>query len=49
MFEGEDLIFDHRTLEGLGNLYNSLVRIPILERELTAAMVYSKFRVIEKD
>jgi len=29
MFESEDLIFDHRTLGGLGNLYNSLVR-PIL-------------------
>ena len=25
MFDGDDLIFDHRTLEGLGNLYNSLV------------------------
>jgi len=25
MFDGEDLIFDQRTLEGLGNLYNSLV------------------------
>ena len=26
MFEADDLIFDQRTLEGLGNLYNSLVR-----------------------
>lgn len=25
MFEEEDLVFDQRTLEGLGNLYNSLV------------------------
>jgi len=25
MFDAEDLIFDQRTLEGLGNLYNSLV------------------------
>ena len=29
MFEPDDLIFDQRTLEGLGNLYNSLVRTPI--------------------
>ena len=26
--EVDDLIFDHRTLEGLGNLYNSLVTVP---------------------
>ena len=26
MLEPDDLIFDQRTLEGLGNLYNSLVR-----------------------
>lgn len=27
MFEEDDLVFDQRTLEGLGNLYNSLVRL----------------------
>jgi hypothetical protein len=41
MFDGEDLIFDQRTLEGLGNLYNSLVfrRLTVAD----AAMVYSEF------
>jgi hypothetical protein len=30
MFEEDDLVFDQRTLEGLGNLYNSLV-CPFIE------------------
>jgi hypothetical protein len=32
MFKRDDLIFDQRTLEGLGNLYNSLVHTPIFTR-----------------
>jgi len=49
MFEGEDLIFDQRTLEGLGNLYNSLVLHPLLCEGLMLAMVYPEFRVVAKD
>ena len=47
MFDGEDLIFDQRTLEGLGNLYNSLV--PSTHTRLTLAMVYSESRVVAKN
>lgn len=40
MFDGEDLLFDQRTLEGLGNLYNSLVWSINVGQELIPAMVY---------
>ena len=40
MFEADDLIFDHRTLEGLGSLYYSLVTSSSLN--LIQAMVHSE-------
>ena len=42
MFDGDDLIFDHRTLEGLGNLYNSLVCEFTFVIVLIVAMVHSE-------
>jgi hypothetical protein len=48
MFEEDDLVFDQRTLEGLGNLYNSLVRPPV-SCEIDVAMVYQEFAGVEED
>ena len=47
MFEADDLIFDHRTLEGLGNLYNSLVH-PLLAQTYRA-MVHRELAELEKN
>jgi hypothetical protein len=47
MFEEEDLTFDQRTLEGLGNLYNSLVSCPHSLSDL--AMVYPKYTGVKEN
>jgi hypothetical protein len=41
------MIFDRRTLEGLGNLYNSSVLAP--SQKTDEAMVDQKFERIEED
>jgi hypothetical protein len=47
MLEQEELTFDQRTLEGLGNLYNSLVSISISRSNV--AMVYTKYTRTQTD
>jgi len=45
-FEDDDLLFERRTLEGLGNLYNSLVRL-FLKHLANEAMVYKELERVE--
>jgi len=45
-FEDDDLLFERRTLEGLGNLYNSLVPL-FLKHLADGAMVYKELERVE--